>query len=306
MLSQPNAAWFTWVMTHPRHTPYDGSSKLFEIGLKPLELADWIDVDERLQEYLDEKDRLIAAARDEVFAAQAGTEDAQREVLELLVAHLPARFPEIYRREGDAMLVAGRRVDLTETPALLAASRLVEDDLVLMRRGETGWRLAAGCVCFPSSWQVKEKFGKPVDQIHGPVPGFGPGSRPAELIARMFDNLMPDRIVIRWNWSLYGDGALAHPHVPLSPRYGIGEVADPVFLRSERQTMRRLPQSGDILFAIKVSVDPLESLERHPNGATIAQSLIAQLGALSDEQIAYKGMTGERERLVRRLNKVTN
>jgi len=306
MLSQPNAAWFTWVMTHPRHTPYDGSSKLFEIGLKPLELADWIDVDERLQEYLDEKGRLIAAARDEVFAAQAGTEDAQREVLELLVAHLPARFPEIYRREGDAMLVAGRRVDLTETPALLAASRLVEDDLVLMRRGESGWRLAAGCVCFPSSWQVKEKFGKPVDQIHGPVPGFGPGSRPAELIARMFDNLMPDRIVIRWNWSLYGDGALAHPNVPPSPRYGAGEMADPVFLRSERQTMRRLPQSGDILFAIKVSVDPLESLERHPNGATIAQSLIAQLGALSDEQIAYKGMTGERERLVRRLNKVTN
>ena len=306
MLSQPNAAWFTWVMTHPRHTPYDGSSKLFEIGLKPLELADWIDVDERLQEYLDEKDRLIAAARDEVFAAQAGTEDAQREVLELLVAHLPARFPEIYRREGDAMLVAGRRVDLTETPALLAASRLVEDDLVLMRRGESGWRLAAGCVCFPSSWQVKEKFGKPVDQIHGPVPGFGPGSRPAELIARMFDNLMPDRIVIRWNWSLYGDGALAHPNVPPSPRYGVGEMADPVFLRSERQTMRRLPQSGDILFAIKVSVDPLDSLDRHPNGRAIAQSLIAQLEVLSDEQLDYKGMTGERERVVRRLKHVAN
>jgi len=306
MLSQPNAAWFTWVMTHPRHTPYDGSSKLFEIGLKPLELADWIDVDERLQEYLDEKGRLIAAARDEVFAAQAGTEDAQREVLELLVAHLPARFPEIYRREGDAMLVAGRRVDLTETPALLAASRLVEDDLVLMRRGETGWRLAAGCVCFPSSWQVNEKFGKPVAEIHGPVPGFGPGSRPAELIARMFDNLMPDRIVIRWNWSLYGDDRLFHPDVagPQERRFGAGAQAEHVVLRSERQTLRRLPLSGDIVFTIKIAVDPLDALERHSRGPQIAAALIAQLEALTDQQLAYKGMTAERERVIARLRQL--
>lgn len=285
----------------PRHTPYDGSSKLFEIGLKPLEPADWIDVDERLADYLSEKDRLIAAARDEVFAAEASTEAAQQEVLALLAEHLPARFPDLYRRDGDAMEVAGRRVDLRETPALLVAARLVADDLVLMRRGASGWRLAAGCVCFPSSWQVKEKFGKPVDAIHAPVPGFGPGSRPAELIARMFDNLRPDRPVMRWNWSLYGDAALAHPHPPPSPRFGTGDAADPVFLRSERQTMRKLPASGDILFAIKVSVDPLESLERHPNGGEIARKLVDQLEALSEEQLAYKGMTGERERVVRRL-----
>lgn len=286
----------------PRHTPYDGSSKLFEIGLKPLELGDWIDVDDRLPAYLAEKDRLLATARDEVFAAEAGTEAAQAEALELLAAHLPARFPEIYRREGDAMMLpAGRHVDLRETPALLTASRLVQDDLVLMRRGDGGWRLAAGCVCFPSSWQVREKFGRPVAEIHAPVPGFGPGSRPAELIARMFDNLRPDRAVIRWNWSLYGDAALAHPQAPRHPRFGSGETADPVFLRSERQTMRKLPVSGDIVFAIKVSVDPLASLERHPNSAQIAQGLIAQLDALSEAQLAYKGMTGERERVVRRL-----
>ena len=70
--------------------------------------------------------------------------------------------------------------------------------------------------------------------------------------------------------------------------------------------VRQLSRSGDILFAIKVSVDPLDSLDRHPNGRAIAQSLIAQLEVLSDEQLDYKGMTGERERVVRRLNKVTN
>ncbi|TIU52784.1 MAG: DUF3445 domain-containing protein, partial [Mesorhizobium sp.] len=63
---------------------------------------------------------------------------------------------------------------------LVQASLLVQEDLILMRRDESGWRLAAGSLCFPSSWSLLEKFGKPLQQIHAPVPGFGPGTRPAE------------------------------------------------------------------------------------------------------------------------------
>ena len=32
----------------PTHTPYDGSSKLFSVGLKPLDFDRWIEVDEFL------------------------------------------------------------------------------------------------------------------------------------------------------------------------------------------------------------------------------------------------------------------
>ena len=32
----------------PRHTPYDGSVKPFTIGLRPLDPAEWIEVDDRL------------------------------------------------------------------------------------------------------------------------------------------------------------------------------------------------------------------------------------------------------------------
>jgi hypothetical protein len=290
-------------MTVPRHTPYDGSSKLFEIGLKPLDPAGWIDLDERLPAYLAEKERLLAADPAEVFAAEPGTEAAQEEVLALLAEHLPTHFPEAYRRDGDIMQIvpAGRSVDLAARPALLTAARLGQEDLVLMRRRETGWRLAAGCVCFPSSWRLREKFGRPVDEIHAPVPGFGPGTRPAELIARMFDNLQPARLVIRWNWSLYGDAALAHPLPPPVPRFGSGASAGHVVLRTERQTMRKLPQSRAILFAIGIGVAPLEALERHPDRRKIATALIGQLEALTPAQLDYKGMTADRQRLLTRL-----
>ena len=294
-------------MTTPRHTPYDGSSRLFQIGLKPLSLADWIDVDERLPAYLREKDRLFRDRPTEVFAAEPGTDGAQREVLALLADHLPVRLPQIYRRDGDAERIAPDTVvSLADDPPLLTAARLVQDDLVLMRRGESGWRLAAASLSFPSSWSLAEKFGRPIHEVHAPVPGFGDGTRNAELIARMFDNLRPETPVIRWNWSLYGDDRLFHPDVvgPQERRFGAGAQAEHVVLRSERQTLRRLPLSGDIVFTIKIAVDPLAALERHSRGPQIVAALIAQLEALTDQQLAYKGMTAERERVIARLRQL--
>lgn len=296
------AAWFVGGMTIPRHTPYDGSAKLFQIGLKPLDPAEWIDVDDQLTTFLAEKERLIATECGEMFVAEDGTEPAQAEVLRLLAEHLPRRFPTAYRRDGEAIEVTGRRIDLRDDPPLLTAARLVQEDLVLMQRDAGGWRLAAGVVCFPSSWRLRDKFGRPVEEIHGPVPGFGPGSRPAELINRMFDNLRPEQPMIRWNWSLYGDDLLPHPlPSPTSRRYGEGERADHVFLRTERQTLRKLPGSGAILFTVRIGIDPLEALERHPSRGAIAQALTRQLWELDDAQLDYKGMTIERERLVRRF-----
>ena len=71
-----------------KHTPYDGSAKPFTIGLQQLDLKDWIEADEHLPAYLDEKERLFAAYPNKVFVEESGTRHAQREVLDLLAAHL--------------------------------------------------------------------------------------------------------------------------------------------------------------------------------------------------------------------------
>lgn len=296
-------------MSHPMHTPYDGSSPLFEIGLKRLDLNDWIEPDAHLAAYLDQKDRLAAVHPEEVFAAERGSEAAQAEVLALLVDHLPKRFPQIYRHSGDTIEIipAGRRIELQADEApLRIASRLVQEDLLILQRGEDGWRLTAASLSFPSSWRLADKIGRPMDEIHSPVPGFGAGSRPADLIARMFDHLQPAVPVLRWNWSLYGDDRLFHPESadPDTLRFGNGARPENIFLRVERQTLRKLPGSGGILFTIHIFVDPLSALERHADAATIAVALIAQLKALSAEQLAYKGLTLERDRLVARLREI--
>ncbi len=288
------------------HTPYDGSHKLFTIGVKPLDPADWIDVDDQLLNYLDEKDRLAERAYDKIFVAEPGTETAQAEALTLLADYLPERFPDIYQRIGPQIdiIPAFRRVRLdTPYPPLLVAGGLVQEDLVLMRRGDTGWRLVAAHLCFPSSWRLHEKFGKALQEIHTPVPDFGRDTRNATIIERMFDNLRPEQPIIRWNWSLHADDALHHPHSAGQWRFG-DEKIDSLFFRLERQTLRKLPGSGDILFTIRIYLDPLEAMEQQPNAAELARALIGQLQAYTPSQLDYKGLTLERDRLIARLEEI--
>lgn len=287
-------------------TPYDGSSRLFQIGLKPLDPADWIDLDETLPAQLAEKRRIFAAHGQETLMAEAGSAPAQAELLTLLADHLTTRFPALYRRDGQSIVVGpgGDKLDLGATPALLTAALLVPEDLVILRRGAKGWRLAAAALAFPSSWVLAEKFGRPMHDIHAPVPGFGPGTRPAQLIERMFDNMRPETSMIRWNWSLYGDDRLYHPDAlgPQTPRFD-ADMAN-VFLRVERQTLRLLPQSGDIVFTIRIHLDPLAALEAQPEAGRIAAALADQLLALDAAQLDYKGLTLERDQLVERLRRI--
>jgi len=305
----------------PAHTPYDGSSKLFTIGLKPLDLADWIEVDGNLPAHLAEKRRLYVELPEKVFVEEPDTRAAQQEVLDLLTAHLPARFPGRYRRAGEALVVDGAPMSPLAPPfntplldaPLVTASLLVQEDLILMRKGEDGWRLAAGSLCFPSSWVLTEKFGKPLHRIHDPVPGFGPGSRPDELIARMFDGLQ-GQAVERFNWSIQAGDALYHPLTDAqridratdrpSKFAGPDDIDAGAFIRVERQTLRKLPVSRDILFTIRIHLDPLAVLARHPEKASLATSFAAQLMALDQAQLDYKGLAGDRDRLVARLNHI--
>ncbi|PBB20049.1 DUF3445 domain-containing protein [Mesorhizobium sp. WSM4313] len=300
----------------PTHTPYDGSSKLFTIGLKPLDFDRWIEVDELLLPHLAEKQRLYAEIPEKVFVEEDHTSEAQREVLDLLVAHLEAAHPGTYRRNGEVVEPIGFETASDRLPPALReaplakASLLVQEDLILMRRDERGWRLAAGSLCFPSSWSLQEKFGKPLQEIHKPVPGFGPGTRPAELINRMFDGLQ-GQAVERFNWSIQAGDALYHPLSNVERidratnrpgRFADGDVDVHAFIRVERQTLRKLPLSRDILFTIRIHLDPLKLLVRHPDRAALAVSFAEQLLALDQQQLDYKGLTADRDRLVEFLS----
>ena len=197
-------------------------------------------------------------------------------------------------------------------PPLHKASLLVQEDLILMRRGENGWRLAAGSLCFPSSWSLTEKFGKPMHEIHEPVPAFGPGTRTAGLIDRMFDNLQVGQPVERFNWSIQAGDALYHPlsNVGASTAPPAGRSVSRCRCGRARLHPRRAPDAAQ---AAGIGRHPVhhphpsrsDGLAEKPSGpAELAASFAEQLMALDEAQLDYKGLTADRDRLVEALTAI--
>jgi dimethylamine monooxygenase subunit A len=201
------------------------------------------------------RDRLLAGRRDAGPCAAAGAEDAAAEVLETVLAHLPSGFTW----SGRAVTRPdGVRVDLDADTPLATAARLVQEDLCILEKpvGAGEHVLTAACLCFPASWTLAEKIGRPLGAIHGPVATYR-----AEMTARvqrMFDAIRPGRPLWRQNALLYARPDLHQPRREAEPR--VPPKSRPDFLRSERQCLLRLPRTGAVLFSIHTWVLPFAAL----------------------------------------------
>jgi len=285
-----------------RHRPYDGSTRPFTVGLKPIGEEVWLEPDRFLDAHLTEKERLFSLDLPAVFRAEADTAETQREVLDLVADNLKRFHPNSYafERRSATNRETGRRIEFGQEPALLTASKLVQEDLVIMRRGPEGYRLVAASVCFPSSWRLSEKIGRSMSGIHEGVPDFN-GARMGQVVERLFENLTTDQLVCRFNWSIYPDGNLHHPMPEGIPFTVTAETLARLFLRVERQTLRRLPGSGDILFTIRIHHDPLAKLAEQDDRKRIASDLRGQLMNLTEDQLDYKGMVAARDEIAATL-----
>ncbi|NVK33346.1 MAG: DUF3445 domain-containing protein [Rhodobacteraceae bacterium] len=291
------------------HTPYDGSRQPFTVGLEPISEDSWLEVDTNLEYQLERKAQLLASDIDAVFRAEVDTVAAQQEAYELVVEHLRRLGNEDYDVSSSPPVprVIGVKHDEREAP-LVRAARLVQEDLVLMRPSKDGYRLVAACLCFPSSWSLAEKFGKSMFAIHETVPNFNHGKM-GRIVDRLFQNLKVGQLVGRYNWSIYDDAELFHPHpkrISLRPSELSIEALARLFIRVERQTLRRLPESGYVLFTIKIHHDPLATLRQHSRAAELASGLKQQLLALTPDQRTYKGLDEFQHLIVAALEDVVN
>jgi len=286
-----------------RYRPFlDGPWRL-AMGLKALDLREWIEVDEHFAGQLAERRRLLDQRREAVLGALPESAAGQAEVLELLLDHLPERFPEHYRRANGelANLVTGERFELAawrEAPLELAG-RLVQEDLCLLQRGGSAYRLVAGVLCFPSHWRLADKLGRPLAVIHEPVPGFADGL--AVTVDRFFANLQVARPVWRVNWSLVDTPQLFLPpeHRALRKAIGPERAGEQLWLRVERQTLRRLPRSGDVLFGIRTHLAPLAAVI---DGPAAARALAGRVREMPPGMAAYKGIAAIRDALLTYLD----
>jgi hypothetical protein len=178
----------------------------------------------------------------------------------------------------------------------LEAARWCEPDwLVLTPDAEGLLRVAAGVVCFPSSWSLPQKEGLPVSEVHGPVPGLNTSL--GRSIDTFLLRLAPDTVWLRDNWGLTGHESLDHhPRHSLPPLTEEASL-DTTWLRLEQQLFAKLP-GGGVLFAIRVTAHRLDELV---SNAGVAPRLARALETMPPEVAAYKGVAAARPGLAELL-----
>ncbi|MCP1335424.1 heme-dependent oxidative N-demethylase family protein [Futiania mangrovi] len=284
--------------------PFAPARARFEIGLAPLDLADWLEIGPDLAEVLQEKDRLLASRHGDVFAALPGSESAQAETLALVRAWLGERACATHRVTPDAVTAAGRTVHTDGHDGLApldAAGRLVPEDLCLLEAGEGGYRLTAASLCAPAHWRLHEKLGHPMMGIHAPVPGWS--DRLGPRVDRIFANLKVEAPVQRLNWGLAASPVTFTPEARRDDdrrmaHLTAGDAIDALWLRVERQTLRRLARTGAILFTIRTVMTPLAEVLA---GQEDVRALLEALETLGADEQRYKAFGRYRAALVAAL-----
>ena len=275
----------------------------FSIGLKPLQAENMLQLDEDLLPFRAEIKALYNTIFEDVCQAEPDTIESQSEASALIETNLKAHHKSRYSfDDGNAhCLSSGEIFEPNSNMPIASAGLLIPEDLVLMRRDDTGWRLVAASLAFPSSWNLREKFSKPLEAVHGPVPI---PKQMSDRINRIFDNLQPNIPVWRANWSLDGDGDLRHDRPTSHRESRRAKLAGEVFLRTEFQTLHKLPQSQDILFTIRIKTRPIISVLDDANGRKALAILHDQFMAMSDAERDYKGINENAEGFINWMAKI--
>jgi len=247
------------------------------MGLRPLDLAQWLQIDDHYDEELSLKESLLERDFEAVVATNPEGDAASSELLEEVRSFLAVHHPQIVLHESPS-----------EHP-IVRASRFVQEDLCVLVR-EDEWKLRAACVCFPSRWKLASKIGTTLDDIHSPVPLYEDElARPTNAF---FDRLTPERSFWRLNWTLLDSPVL---HQPTSARVApSGDLAEWHF-RVERQTLRQLPTSKAIVFTIRIYV--ASALTLRDEDPEFGPALLHALESAPPAVRTYKGWTGVAERL---------
>ena len=144
---------------------------------------------------------------------------------------------------------------LKEDNPIIVAGGLIQEDLLILHWDNTLEEhiLEGGVLCFPALWTLQEKMNKPMSRIHRPVEHYT--EKVSKIVQRMFDNVQSGKALWRANWYLYNSPELFSPQKErLSNTTRKSFFEGDFWVRVERQTLFKLPQSHSIVFGIHTFV----------------------------------------------------
>lgn len=259
-----------------------GENFRHRLGTFPVEISNWLLRDDEFDLTVQLKKKLLASRRSEVVGLRPGGEEVAQEAAQLV-------------SQWVGVELASSGID-----ALVEASLLVADDLAVLQPvkstdGSQQLLLNAAVVCCPSRWMLAEKMGQNMLAIHEPVAKYA--DHVGAAVDTYFQRLTVEKPVWRSNWIIQDHPALFQPQIPSGP---LVKTPDELWIRMERQTLRRLPKTGGILFTIRGYQQPLpEYLSRSKQ---IAQNIRTMLERLPEDVAQYKSVLKYRPAIMNWIN----
>lgn len=286
-------------MSVAKYYPFSAERGRLRLGLSAIEFSEWIQYEEDFVDRVNEKEDLIKVKGEQVLSALPGSLLVQQEFLNLVLEN-------IQLHHADKFVVSNNEISSKETnkryivddfssKPLELISYLAADDYCLLEEDGEDYKLVAASVCAPTWWSLAEKMGKPLASIHAPIGGLE--EKIGRMIRHFLQNLKVTDCFQRSNWFLF-----ARPDLCVFPNsldnsldmyedmknINLENIEDRLYLRSERQTFRKLEKTKAIAFGIKVYVEPISIVTKHP---AIAEDLVTALNTMTAEQKQALGIS---------------
>lgn len=244
------------------------------------------------------------------YGALPSSRAAQAELLAMAAAHLAKDHGGNFSAEQGWLHdhIDGSRHELSSSEALQVLGQMLEEDFILIEKLDGADIISAASNAYTTSGRIVSSVGRSMRFAHEFVPGLNDqlGAR----IDRVLANVQTNAPVVRFNWvltsiadRLFPEGA-HDANVEASERAAealnddFRRAGDRLWIRAERQTFVRLPESRALAFGIHTYSHPLSSLV--DDGESLA-ALHRLIGEYSEDRLRYSAMLAIKTPIMRWL-----
>lgn len=211
-------------------------------GAQPLGDRPWLMQNDAFGAQMALKDWLFDHHPDRILQLLPPADEAVAELYDLIMAEIA--LTKTYKIEDDAITRPDGVNISRQLAPMVQIGRLIQEDMVILA-DDSELTLLGGVLAFPAGWILSEKIGRSLMSIHAPVAIYSEEMN--FRVSRMIKFLREGAPVWRVNAHSYEEYEL-HRYLGENER-DRSPVPGP-YLRSERQVLRRLPQTGCTAFSI--------------------------------------------------------
>jgi hypothetical protein len=156
----------------------DGTLLTIYPALTRLEPDWWLELENTYKERVKQRQDLFSKHGEAVLQALPGSELACKELMEMSIQFLCARYPHYFALDKKSMLlhnaILGTKAELKTThPLQVLLNNVPEDFGIMLRDEKTGhYRLRAGVICSALGWNLGTKIDLNLHEIHAPIPDY--------------------------------------------------------------------------------------------------------------------------------------